>query len=214
MTRVTNFNEDEDEDNQDALTFKIILLGDSSVGKTSLILRFCDDKFMEIGTSTIGVDTKTKDIRHNGKKIELDIWDTAGQERFRSLAKNSCQGADGIILVYDISQKKTFINIKHWYDNIKNNIDISKVAIILVGNKSDLPDPQVKKESTEKFCEQYNLQVIETSCKDNINIEETFNILIEKMLKLYNDDKKEFKNRASKLDKNTSNAKKDKKKCC
>ena len=212
MTRVTNFNEDED--NQDALTFKIILLGDSSVGKTSLILRFCDDKFMEIGTSTIGVDTKTKDVRHNGKKIELDIWDTAGQERFKTLAKNSYQGADGIILVYDITQKKTFSNIKHWYDNIKNNIDINKVAIILVGNKSDLPDPQVKKESTEKFCEQYNLQVIETSCKENINIEETFNILIEKMIKLYNDDKKEFKNRTSKLDKNTSNTKKDKKKCC
>ena len=212
MTRVTNFNEDED--NQDALTFKIILLGDSSVGKTSLILRFCDDKFMEIGTSTIGVDTKTKDVRHNGKKIELDIWDTAGQERFKTLAKNSYQGADGIILVYDITQKKTFSNIKHWYDNIKNNIDINKVAIILVGNKSDLPDPQVKKESTEKFCEQYNLQVIETSCKENINVVETFNILIEKMIKLYNDDKKDFKNRTSKLDKNTSIAKKDKKKCC
>ena len=212
MTRVTNFNEDED--NQDFLAFKIILLGDSSVGKTSLILRFCDDKFMEIGTSTIGVDTKTKDVRHNGKKIELDIWDTAGQERFKTLAKNSYQGADGIILVYDITQKKTFSNIKHWYDNIKNNIDINKVAIILVGNKSDLPDPQVKKESTEKFCEQYNLQVIETSCKENINVVETFNILIEKMIKLYNDDKKEFKNRTSKLDKNTSNTKKDKKKCC
>ena len=130
------------------------------------------------------------------------------------MAKNSYQGADGIILVYDITQKKTFSNIKHWYDNIKNNIDINKVAIILVGNKSDLPDPQVKKESTEKFCEQYNLQVIETSCKENINIVETFNILIEKMIKLYNDDKKEFKNRTSKLDKNTSNTKKDKKKCC
>ena len=212
MTRVTNFNEDED--NQDALTFKIILLGDSSVGKTSLILRFCDDKFMEIGTSTIGVDTKTKDVRHNGKKIQLEIWDTAGEERFRTLAKNSYQGSDGIILVYDITQKKTFSNIKHWYDNIKNNIDIDKVAIILVGNKSDLPDPQVKKESSEKFCEQYNLQLIETSCKNNINIEETFNTLIEKMIKLYNDDKKEFKNRTSKLDKNTSNTKKDKKKCC
>ena len=212
MTRVTNFNEDED--NQDFLTFKIILLGDSSVGKTSLILRFCDDKFMEIGTSTIGVDTKTKDVRHNGKKIQLEIWDTAGEERFRTLAKNSYQGSDGIILVYDITQKKTFSNIKHWYDNIKNNIDIDKVAIILVGNKSDLPDPQVKKESSEKFCEQYNLQLIETSCKNNINIEETFNTLIEKMIKLYNDDKKEFKNRASKLDKNTSIAKKDKKKCC
>ena len=212
MTRVTNFNEDED--NQDFLTFKIILLGDSSVGKTSLILRFCDDKFMEIGTSTIGVDTKTKDVIHNGKKIQLEIWDTAGEERFRTLAKNSYQGSDGIILVYDITQKKTFNNIKHWYDNIKNNIDIDKVAIILVGNKSDLPDPQVKKESSEKFCEQYNLQLIETSCKENINVVETFNILIEKMIKLYNDDKKEFKNRASKLDKNTSITKKDKKKCC
>jgi len=212
MTRVTNFNEDED--NQDVLTFKIILLGDSSVGKTSLILRFCDNKFIEIGTSTIGVDTKTKDIRHNGKKIELEIWDTAGQERFKALAKNSYKGSDGIILVYDITQKKTFSNIKHWYDNIKKNIDIDKVAIILVGNKSDLPDRQVKKENYEKFSEQYNLEVIETSCKDNKNIEETFNALIEKMIKLYDDDKKEYKNRTSKLDRNTSNIKKDKKKCC
>ena len=214
MSRVTNVDEDE-EDNQDILSYKIILLGDTTVGKTSLIVRYCDSKFNENCLSTIGVDTKTKYVKYNDKKIELEIWDTAGQEKFKSLAKNCYKGADGIILIYDITQKKTFHNIKNWYNDIKDSINISKVAIIIVGNKSYLPNVEVNKEISEKFCEQYNLQLIETSCKDNINIEETFNSLIENMIKLDSDYKQQLKKRRSKVDESSFiDDKTNKKKCC
>lgn len=215
MSRTTNTDDEDDDYNQDILSYKIILLGDSGVGKTSLILRYCEGKFIEIGTSTIGIDTKTKYVNYNNKKIELEIWDTAGQERFKSLAKNCLQGADGIFLIYDMTQKKTFIDIKNWYTSIKENIDITKVAIIVIGNKSDLPDPVVKKDTCDKFCEQYNLQSIEASCKDNSNIGEAFNILIEKMIKLDNDYKQQLKKRRSKVDNSTfADKNKTKKKCC
>ena len=95
-------------------SYKVILLGDSFVGKTSLIIRFCDNIFEESGTATIGIDTKTKYVIRKDKKIELQIWDTAGQERFRSLAKNCTNQMDGIILVYDISNKDSFHNVKIW----------------------------------------------------------------------------------------------------
>ena len=213
MSRIANIDEDE-EDNQDFLSYKIILLGDTTVGKTSLIVRFCDSKFNESCVSTIGVDTKTKYIKYNDKKIELEIWDTAGQEKYKSLAKNCYKGADGIILIYDITQKKTFHGIKTWYNDIKDHINISKVAIIIVGNKSDLPNIEVNKEMSEKFCVQYNLQLIETSCKDNINVEETFKTLIEMMIKLDSNYKQQLKKRSSKIDENTFNDKRNKKKCC
>ena len=214
MERVSNIDDDED-DNQDMLSYKIILLGDTSVGKTSLIIRFCDSKFYQICTSTVGVDTKTKYVKYKDKKVELEIWDTAGEERFRSLAKNSFQGADGIILMYDITQKKTFHNIRNWYNNINDSIDINKVALIIVGNKSDLPNPEVKKEMAEKFCEENNVKLMETSCKENINVEEIFNYLIEKMIELDNEYKQQLKKKKSRIDENTfSNRKKKKKKCC
>lgn len=214
MSRVENIDEDE-EDNENVLSYKVIFLGDTAVGKTSLIFRFCDDRFDEVFTATIGIDIKTKKYIYKDKKIELDIWDSAGQERYKSLAKNSFQGADGIILVYDITDKKTFQNIKIWYKNIKDIIDINKVAIIIVGNKSDLPEKEVNKETCEKFCQQYNLQSIETSCKNNINIQETFNLLIDKMIKIQDELKQQSKRRNSKIDENIFSGKKSsRKKCC
>jgi small GTP-binding protein len=214
MSIIDNIDEDEEE-NQDIVSYKIILLGDTAVGKTSLILRFCNNEFQEKSIATVGVDTKKIYYKYQDKKMALDIWDTAGQERFKSLAKNSFKGADGIILVYDLAVKKTFQNIKNWYNNIKESIDISNVAIIIVGNKSDIPDKEVKKEISDKFCEQYKLQTIETSCKDNINVHEAFNLLIEEMLKLDDAQKQQNKRRQSKLGASTfSNHKKGKKKCC
>jgi len=214
MSDITTFYDDEDYDEK-VLSYKIIFIGDSAVGKTSFIVRFCDDTFYDNSLCTIGIDTKTKYVSFHGQKIELEIWDTAGQERFKSLTKNSYQGADGIILMYDITQKKTFKNIKNWYNNIKESIDISQVALIIVGNKIDEPNVEVTKDVAEKFCEQYNIQLIETSCKENINIQETFNSLIEKMMQLDSTQKQEKKTRQSKLiDYGISNYIKKKRKCC
>jgi Ras-related protein Rab-8A len=180
---ITKLDYNEIEEGEELPIYKILLIGDSTVGKTSLILQYCQGQFNSYGISTIGVDTKIKYVKYNDKKIGLEIWDTAGQERFRALAKNFYQGADGIILMYDLTQKKTFNNIKHWFNDIIDNIEINKVAIIIVGNKSDLSSRQITKESCDKFCEQYNLKSIETSCLKNTNVDETFNFLIEKIIK-------------------------------
>ena len=204
---------DDDIDNEDIEQiprFKIILLGNSSIGKTSLILRYCKGKFDECGVSTVGVDTQLKYIKYDDKKIGLDIWDTAGQERFKSLAKNTYQGADGIILMYDLTNKKSFQDIKIWYSNIRDSVDLKTVGIILVGNKSDLTDKiVVKKESIDKYCSTEKLKSIETSCKDNVNVDETFEYLIEKIMK-ENSYKAQYE-RTSKL---TSYRPPQKKKCC
>ena len=203
---------DPNEDNQNCYYYKIILIGDSTVGKTSLIIRFCDNKFHEAGTATVGIDTKSKTIKRNSKKIELEIWDTAGQERFKSLTKNSYQGADGIILVYDKSNKKSFQNIKIWYNNIKDSIDIEQTAILVVGNKCDIPDPEVSSEIAQKYCDDCKLEFIETSCKDNINVEDAFYKLVDVIVKLDSEEKRNDKMRRSRVEGGSSCKKK--KKCC
>ena len=160
----------------DELFLKILVLGDSAVGKTSLLLKYTDDYFPTVYVSTIGVDYKTKIININDMNISLQIWDTAGQERFRSLAKSFMKDADGILFVYDITNKKSFDNIKNW---IKRTEDINdSFQKIIVGNKNDLENKrEVKKETLEKFCNTGNLKGIEMSAKLGINVNEAFNIL-------------------------------------
>ena len=160
----------------DELFLKILVLGDSAVGKTSLLLKYTDDYFPTVYVSTIGVDYKTKIININDMNISLQIWDTAGQERFRSLAKSFMKDADGILFVYDITNKKSFDNIKNW---IKRTEDVNdSFQKIIVGNKNDLENKrEVKKETLEKFCNTGNLKGIEMSAKLGINVNEAFNIL-------------------------------------
>ena len=122
------------------ITFKVLLLGDKSVGKNSFMLSFCDDKFEEDSLTRIGLDAKNKFLKRGDKKIELHIWGTAGHERFKSIAKNPYKSVNGILLMYDISKKDSFKGIKGWINDINEKIDISKIAIIVVGNKCDLRD--------------------------------------------------------------------------
>ena len=171
---------------EDIISFKLLLLGDSTVGKTAFILRFCDDKFEDDSLTTIGLDQKNKFVKRGDKRIELHIWDTAGQERFRAIAKNLYKGADGIILMYDISNNNSFQNIKRWITSIKEAVDITKIALIIVGNKCDLPDGErvVDEDSRLNLEKQCNIKVIEASAKENINVNESFIALIDKMLGL------------------------------
>ena len=203
---------------EDFLTFKILLLGDSEVGKTSYILRFCDDKFQENSLTTIGLDTKTKFIKVNDKKIQLIIWDSAGQERFKSIAKNSFKGAHGLILMYAVNKKKSFRAIKEWINNIKEGIDIKKVGLIIVGNKIDLPleEREVNEEMVKSLKENENIEIMEGSAKNNINVNECFVKLIEKMLELGLGQKKESLEDDDENGQNISliNNTKKKKKCC
>ena len=171
---------------EDIICFKLLLLGDSSVGKTAFILRFCEDRFDEDCLATIGIDHKNKFVKKDEKKLLLQIWDTAGQERFKSLSKNFYKGADGIILMYDISNVPTFHHIKAWINNIKECIDITKIALIVVGNKCDLPDNEnkVDEESKKQFEKENNMKIIDASAKANVNVNESFIELIDKMVKL------------------------------
>ena len=216
MTEDSPNNNDNKED-QDIYTYKIILLGDSSVGKTSMIIRFCDDDFKGDGCATVGIDTKTKYLKRNGKKIELRIWDTAGQERFKSIAKNFFKSADGIFLVFDKGNKTSFKNIKNWYREIKEAVDLKQVSVMIVGNKSDLANQEVDMESAINFCNEHEIQFAETSAKLNINIIETFGMLIDDMIKKDSESKQKIKRNRSKIEKfstATTDKGEKKKKCC
>ena len=117
--------------------YKILLLGDSSVGKTCFLMRYTDNTFQEIHMSTIGLDYKLKNVQlDEGKIVKIQIWDTAGQDRFRSITKNYYKGAHGIILLYDVTNRKTFDNVRDWVEQIREEVS-DKVSIILVGNKID-----------------------------------------------------------------------------
>ena len=174
------------ENNEDSpiYTYKIILIGDSFVGKTSLIIRFCDDKYEANGIATIGIDTKTKYVKRKDKKIELQIWDTAGQERFRSLSKSCCNAMDGIIFVYDMGNKTSFKNIKLWYNNLKDIVDFKKVGMVLVGNKCDIETPEVDDFLVQDFRSKHKMTYIEASAKNNINVSEIFTTLVDIIIKL------------------------------
>ena len=168
------------------ISYKILILGDTEVGKTSFILRFCDNTFPEESITTIGIDTKTKFIKFEEKKIQLVIWDTAGQERFRSIAKNSIKGADGILIMYAVDNKKSFDAIKKWINNIKDCLNIDKIGLIVAGNKCDVSESevQVDKEMAKDLEEKEKVSVMEVSAKKDINVNEAFIKLIEQMIKL------------------------------
>ena len=173
---------------KDYLIFKIIIIGDSSVGKTSFLLRFCDGKFDADSITTIGIDHKVKFISRQEKRIQLQIWDTAGQERFRSLSKTLFKGSDGILLMYDISKYETFKHIKNWINDIKTNIGvpIEKIALIIIGNKSDLPEDEKKvdQNDVENLEKTTGFKIIEASAKNDYNVNESMIALVDKMLEL------------------------------
>jgi len=155
---------------------KVLILGDSAVGKTCILNRFCDDSFgPSAGLSTVGVDLKYKTLECQGKRVKLQIWDTAGQEKFRSIVNTYYKGALGIVLVYSINDKKSFINVESWLKQIANNAPTAAV-VILVANKTDLTEQEriVKASDGEKLAELHNIQFIEVSAKTGEHIEETF----------------------------------------
>ena len=158
------------------ITFKILILGEVAVGKTSFLYRYVEEYFPEEYIATIGVDFKTKKIKKNDTQIELQIWDTCGQERFRSLTKSFLNGADAIIFMYDISNKDSFTNIKRWIKETENLSDEFKK--IIVGNKKDLPTRAVSIETVNKLYNNKNITGMEASAKTGENVKEVFDSLI------------------------------------
>ena len=167
----------------DELVYKVLLLGDSSVGKTCFLLRYCDKSFQEAHLSTIGLDYRLKSMTlQNDKNIKLQIWDTAGQDRFRAITKNYYKGANGIILIYDVTNKQSYENVKNWLTQIKEEAT-PNVIIYLAGNKIDVEEDQrvITTEDGQKIADEYKLPFKETSAKNGINVNEIFQELVEKI---------------------------------
>ena len=192
---------------------KILLIGDTAVGKTSLIHKYAKDEFEENYTATIGIELITKDIVINDAKIKLKIWDTSGQERFKSLTANFYRGTDGVLFVYDVSNPDTFDSLKNW---MKEVLDYnSNVKKILVGNKIDLKDKsRVEKNSINKFISKYNMESYETSAKTGENVDLVFSQLTKLIMEDGPSLNKESGQKLDQAEFDENDKKNKKKKCC
>ncbi|KAI8047529.1 rab-type small GTP-binding protein [Gilbertella persicaria] len=153
---------------------KLLLIGDSGVGKSCLLLRFSDDSFTPSFITTIGIDFKIRTIELDGKRIKLQIWDTAGQERFRTITTAYYRGAMGILLVYDVTDERSFGNVRNWFSNIEQHAS-EGVNKILIGNKCDMEEKRViSKEQGQALANELGIPFAETSAKANISVEEAF----------------------------------------
>lgn len=161
--------------------FKILVIGDSGVGKSCLLMRFIDDKFTESFISTIGVDFKIRTMNVHGKIVRLQIWDTAGQERFRSISATYYRNAHGIILVYDVNWMESFLHIDQWLKEVERNAG-ARVSRLLVGNKCDLEGKrQVDYELAKNFADDIGVSFVETSAKNDTNVDIVFNTMVEEL---------------------------------
>ena len=173
-----------DQDDPDFL-LKIVLIGESGVGKTNIVSRFTTDTFCENSKSTIGVEFATQTMVIDGKQVKAQIWDTAGQERYRAITSAYYRGAVGAMLVYDLTYSLSFEPLNKWLKDLRDNAE-SNIVVMLVGNKSDLADRRsVSEEDGEKFAMDNNLLFIETSAKGDTNIKEGFRRLISEIVKRY-----------------------------
>lgn len=161
-------------------TYKVLIIGDTSVGKTALLNRFSDGSFHPSLVSTVGIDNKNKVISLEDEDIKLQIWDTAGQERFRTLTNAYFRGADGALLLYDISKRETYLNVADWMESVHTHA--TGIQVVIVGHKCDLEDQRsVSREEGEKLAENYNCQFVEVSAKAGINCTKVFIQLAERI---------------------------------
>ncbi len=160
---------------------KVILIGDSGVGKTNIMSKFLKNQFMEESKATIGVEFGSKLFNHEGHKIKAQIWDTAGQEKYKAITGAYYKGSKGALVVYDITQKKTFENIEKWVNDLKAAGD-PKITIILIGNKNDLDDKrQVSKDQGEEKARSFGCAFLETSAYSGDNIDKAFNLMVKEI---------------------------------
>ncbi|GMM47108.1 Rab family GTPase [Pichia kluyveri] len=169
-------------------SMKLLMVGDSGVGKSCLLLRFVDDKFNPSFITTIGIDFKIKTIDQDGRKIKLQIWDTAGQERFRTITTAYYRGAMGIIIVYDVTDHNTFDRVETWYKTVQQHAK-DDAQVIIVGNKCDEEDSRmVSTQEGEELANRLNVPFIEASAKNGLNVSEVFYKLSKLILEKSGDD--------------------------
>ena len=195
------------------IILKILILGDSGVGKTSILIKYINNKFDESHIATIGVDYMDKTIKYKNINVKLQIWDTAGQERFRNVISSYFKGAHGILLIYDITARDSFKELENWLGEVERNAT-PQVLKILIGNKCDLDEQrQITVDEGEAFAARNGMKFIETSAKNNTNVNEAFEALAKIMVESSN------KKNVIKVEKKTIKVDKGadlnaKKKCC
>ena len=166
-----------------SVTFKILTIGESGVGKTCILRRFVENKFLKNHLATIGIDFKTKNLIINNKEIKLKIWDTAGQERFRNITTQYYKGADGIVLVYDVTDDGSFEKIRDWMAQIQANAEKDDLGLVLLGNKCDVEPRVVTEEQGNKMAEELHISYFETSALTGQGIKEAFEQLARDIMK-------------------------------
>jgi len=169
---------EEDEENQIEEDYdeklKLMILGDSNVGKSSILRKYCKNEFNGSYVATIGIDFQIKYLNIDGKKIKLQIWDTAGQERYRVVTKNYFNTSDGFLIIYDITNRESFLNINNWIEQI-NTLVGGNIKCIIFGNKNDLKEMRkVSIKEGEEMAKKYKCNFFETSAKEGNNLEEGF----------------------------------------
>jgi len=165
------------------MTFKILTIGESGVGKTCVLRRFVENKFLKNHLATIGIDFKTKTLNINNQEIKLKIWDTAGQERFRNITTQYYKGADGIVLVYDVTDEASYDKIRDWMEQILSNTQQDEIGLVLLGNKCDMEPRSVTEEMGNKMAEELKISYFETSALTGQGIKEAFEKLTRDIMK-------------------------------
>ncbi|KAK6102513.1 Ras-related protein Rab-18-B [Brugia pahangi] len=176
-------------------TLKILIIGESGVGKSSLMLRFVDDTFDPEIAATIGVDFRVTSMMVNQNRVKLAIWDTAGQERFRTLTPSYYRGAQGVICVYDVSNRQTFERLSHWMNEVDTYSTKTDAVKMLIGNKIDISSREVTREEGLEFAKRHRMLFIEASAKTREGVQCAFEELIEKVLQtpgLWDSDRSAF----------------------
>ena len=180
MTRISTLGKDDEYD----FLFKIVLIGDSGVGKSNILSRFTRNEFDLESKTTIGVEFATRSIPIDNKTIKAQIWDTAGQERYRAITNAYYRGAVGALLVYDIAKHLTYENVERWLKELKDHAD-ANIVVMLVGNKCDLRHLRaVPTEEAKQFSEKNSLSFLETSALDNTNVEEAFESIVREIFQM------------------------------
>ena len=211
-----------DDSEEYEMMIKVILIGDSGVGKTNIMSKFLKNQFLEDSKATVGVEFGSKLFIQQGHKIKAQIWDTAGQEKYKAITSAYYKGSKGALVIYDITQKETFANIEKWVNDLKCKGD-PKITVIIIGNKNDLEEKrQISKEQGEEKAKSFGCAFLETSAFSGDNIEKAFEMMVKEIYDKFTsdiggDDEEELDSNEKGEDLKLENVNPDnneKKKCC
>ena len=210
--------ETESNNQKESYKFKVVVVGDSGVGKTNLIKRFVSNEFKSDSKATVGVEFLSKNFIINGEIFKIEIWDTAGQERYKSITTAYYKGAKGAMIVYDVTNQTSFDNVDKWYNEIKEKAS-KNINLIVIGNKNDLIDKKIiNSESSIEKAKSFGIAIMETSALSASNVKEAFYLILKEMYKsvksMINEGEKKDNVQGSGVQLNTDVKTKKKKKCC